>query len=231
MKTFLRTKTSLAAVLAVVLAGAGAALAADKLHGSRTAGAGPAGAVSASNQPSGGYGLGYGGFWGSRPHFGGPATRGSGLLGHALGAGLVAASRYLGISESELMTQLASGKTLAQIADATSGKSRDGLIAAMVAAQKQRLDAALDAGQLTDSQAQQLEADVQDRVTAMVDGTGFGGRGGFGGPPPDFDGDGDGGPGGSGGFGGTGGTGGTGTFGGGGGTSPQTTTTPSGTTL
>src|SRR5947207_2786374 len=46
-----------------------------------------------------------------------------------------AASTYLGISTQDLMTKLKAGQNLGQIAAATSGKSRDGLIAALVQAE------------------------------------------------------------------------------------------------
>lgn len=54
---------------------------------------------------------------------------------------LAAAATYLGISEGALRSDLQSGKTLAQIADATSGKSASGLIDALVAADKTRITA------------------------------------------------------------------------------------------
>ena len=47
--------------------------------------------------------------------------------------GLDAAATYLGATVDALRTQLQSGKTLAQIANATSGKSAAGLIDALVA--------------------------------------------------------------------------------------------------
>jgi hypothetical protein len=47
--------------------------------------------------------------------------------------GLEAAATYLGTTPDELRAQLQSGKTLAQIANATAGKSAQGLIDALVA--------------------------------------------------------------------------------------------------
>ena len=55
------------------------------------------------------------------------------------GGDLSAAAPYLGISEDTLRTDLQSGKTLAQIADATSGKSASGLVEALLAADKTRI--------------------------------------------------------------------------------------------
>jgi len=106
--------------------------------------------------------------------------------GHGHGDGLAAAATYLGISQSALLTQLQSGKTLAQVAGATSGKSTEGLVAALIAAEKTELAAAVKAGDLTQAQADQIASGLQARVTAMVNGTrpphddhgGFGPHGG-----------------------------------------------------
>jgi len=48
-----------------------------------------------------------------------------------LGEAMSAAATYLGVSTSDLKTQMQSGKSLADIANATPGKSRDGLITAL----------------------------------------------------------------------------------------------------
>src|SRR3954454_15316094 len=102
-----------------------------------------------------------------RGRHGGPGGRHG---GHGHGDGLAAAATYLGISQSALLTQLQSGKTLAQIADATSGKSTAGLVAALVAAEKTELAAAVKAGDLTQAQADEISSGLQARVTAMVNG-------------------------------------------------------------
>jgi hypothetical protein len=60
---------------------------------------------------------------------------------------LAAASGYLGVPAGQLRSELASGKTLAQIADSTPGKSEAGLVSALVATGKQRLQSA--SGKLT----------------------------------------------------------------------------------
>lgn len=57
------------------------------------------------------------------------------------GPDLQAALTYLGISADTLRSDLESGKTLAQIADATSGKSAGGLVDALVAADRTRITA------------------------------------------------------------------------------------------
>jgi hypothetical protein len=93
---------------------------------------------------------------------------------------LSAASTYLGVSTSDLFTQLRSGKTLAQIAAATSGKSASGLIDALVTAQRKELEQAVTDGRMTRDQADRIESDLKAHVTERVEGT-FDDRGG----PPD----------------------------------------------
>jgi hypothetical protein len=109
-------------------------------------------------------------------HHGGPGGHG---FPH-----LDAAAAYLGLSATELQTQLQSGKTLAEIAKAE-GKTVDGLVTALVADEKKELDAAVEAGRLTQSQADELLAGAKQRFTDIVNGTmSEGGRHGFFGPPP-----------------------------------------------
>ena len=98
------------------------------------------------------------------------------------GAPLAAASTYLGISDADLRTNLQAGQNLGQIAAATAGKSRDGLIAAIVADENGKIDAAQTAGRITADQATQQKANTTARVTALVDGTAPTGPGGFGFP-------------------------------------------------
>jgi hypothetical protein len=81
--------------------------------------------------------------------------------------GLSAAADYLGLSEAELRTQLDSGKTLAQLAQAQ-GKAVAGLVDAMVNAAKQRLDDAVSAGHLTQAQENDILSGLRDRITHLV---------------------------------------------------------------
>jgi hypothetical protein len=116
-----------------------------------------------------------GAFAASKLTHGGHGTTGAGLRGGygrpmQGGDDLAAAATYLGISQSTLQSDLQSGKTLADVAKATSGKTVDGLIAAIVASD---------------------EKSIESRVTAEVNGTfpqgplgGGGGGGGDGGGPP-----------------------------------------------
>jgi hypothetical protein len=84
-------------------------------------------------------------------------------------AKLDAAASYLGLSQSELRSRLAQGKTLAQIAK-DRRKSVDGLVDALVKAAEDRIDAAVDAGKLTKSQAEDLKSGLKERMTDLVNG-------------------------------------------------------------
>jgi len=114
-------------------------------------------------------------------HHGGPGFGHDG--GPGFGHHLAAAGTYLGLSETELQTQLAGGKTLADVAKAQA-KSVDGLVAALVADEKKELDAGVAAGRLTQAQANEMLANAEQRFTDLVNGT-LSPRGtrGFGGPP------------------------------------------------
>jgi ribosomal protein L10 len=85
-------------------------------------------------------------------------------------AGVNAAAGYLGVTPGQLRAELKSGRTLAQIANATPGKSADGLVQALVAAAKARLDAAVAAGKITAAQESQALSRLTTLVTAVVDG-------------------------------------------------------------
>lgn len=102
------------------------------------------------------------------PLFGAPGF-GGGHFGHHGGPGLDAAAKYLGLTEAKLRAQLESGKTLAQVAKAQD-KSVDGLIAALKADAKQKLDAAVKAGRLTQAQETRMLADLDQRLGDFVNG-------------------------------------------------------------
>lgn len=89
------------------------------------------------------------------------------------------ASAYLGLSLGDLRTQLQSGKSLAQIAEAA-GKTKDGLVQAIVADEIAQIDKAVANGKLTAEQAARLKTGLTERVTAMVERTGMGPGFGFG---------------------------------------------------
>ena len=73
----------------------------------------------------------------------------------ARGGLLKAAATYLGVTNAQLVTDLRAGKSLAQVATAKS-KSVDGLEQALLAALKQKVDAAVAAGRLDAARAQKL---------------------------------------------------------------------------
>jgi hypothetical protein len=162
MQITTKGRYGIAAVVTVALVAAGAAFAATKIHTTSSV-RGPVGGTFRSGGGPAMDGGGYG-FPGRGDDGGG------GPFDHGGPGGLSAAASYLGLSESALFTQLRSGKTLAQIAASTSGTSTDGLIDAMVAAQRQDLERAVSSGRLSQSQADQLEANLKTRVTAMVNG-------------------------------------------------------------
>ncbi len=90
---------------------------------------------------------------------------------HAFFGRLETAAGYIGITEAQLRTELESGKSLAQVATGH-GKSVDGLIDALVAAAKEKLDVAVSAGRLTEAQETEMLAVLKDRITSAVNNTG-----------------------------------------------------------
>jgi hypothetical protein len=97
--------------------------------------------------------------------FGGP---GFGKHVAFAGAPITAAASYLGLTEAQLQAQLASGKSLADVAKATSGKTVSGLEDAIAAAITKDLNANTE---LTADQKSQLLADIKAKVDAMVNAT------------------------------------------------------------
>jgi hypothetical protein len=84
------------------------------------------------------------------------------------GGGIAAAASYLGLTPAQLRADLETGKTLAQVADATPGKSADGLVAALTAAAKAKLDALVARGKLTAAQETALLDRLGKRIDALV---------------------------------------------------------------
>jgi hypothetical protein len=85
-------------------------------------------------------------------------------------AGPDAAATHLGLTDAQLRTRLENGKSLAEVARAQ-GKSVNGLVQALVNAAKKRLDVAVAAGRLTQTQANSILSDPKSQVTAFVNGT------------------------------------------------------------
>jgi hypothetical protein len=100
-----------------------------------------------------------------------------------------AAASYLGLTEDQLRTQLASGKSLAEIATAQ-GKSVSGLEQALEDAAKAKLDAAVKAGKLTADQETKILAGISQFIDQAVNATPGAevkpGPGGFPGPGDAF---------------------------------------------
>ena len=161
------------AALAVVAAG-GAAFAAVKLSESTGSSAGPAvsapfGRGLAGSGLSGRLGgRGFGGGLGQGPRSGFRGGFGFGSP-RFFGGVSTAVSAYLGLSAAAVQSDLQKGRTLAQIAKAQ-GKSVDGLVTAMLNDQKKRLDAAVTRGLMTQAEAAQLEANLKQNISDMVNG-------------------------------------------------------------
>lgn len=169
MKTPRNTRLAVVGAVVVALAATGGAVAASKLRGGGHSGA----AASPGTPISSGSKIGAG-RWHGDGFRGGPMRHGDGLA---------TAAAYLGVSENALVTELQSGKTLAEVANATSGKSAAGLVDALVAQETSELAQAVKDGRLTQAQADQIQQSLRQRVTDRVNGTGFGrGPGGPGGP-------------------------------------------------
>ena len=105
---------------------------------------------------------------------------GPGHGGHGRGGGpisLDAAATSIGISASDLRTQLAAGKSLGAIATAN-GKTVDGLKAALTTAAKSDLDTAVTAGKLTQAQEDQILATLPSRLDQEINEVHTGAPGG-----------------------------------------------------
>ncbi len=87
---------------------------------------------------------------------------------------IAAAATYLGVTAADLRTKLTAGQTLAAVANGTSGKSRDGLIQALIADATAKIDQAQAAGTITADRATQEKADLTAEMTRLVDSTGPG---------------------------------------------------------
>jgi hypothetical protein len=128
----------------VMLAVAAAAIAAGAIVAAVTSGGGHHGARSASAHAAG--------------RSGRPSATGE----------LALAADYLGMTRTQLQKELQSGRTLAQIAKATSGKSAAGLVDALVRARAARLSAAVGAQKLSRATEQRRLASLRRRIEARV---------------------------------------------------------------
>jgi hypothetical protein len=101
-----------------------------------------------------------------RHHRGAHFFRGIHARAHAPGV----IAKYLEITPQELRTELRSGKSLAQIAT-DHGKTEDGLVNAMLAPLKTRLDKAVQDKRLTQERADDILAKATDAVKKLVERT------------------------------------------------------------
>jgi hypothetical protein len=98
------------------------------------------------------------------------AQRGPGERG-VIGDQLSVAATYLGTTTADLRTKMQAGQTLAQIAAATPGKSRDGLVAALTTDAKAKIAAAQTAGTITAAQATEETNELATEIPSFVDST------------------------------------------------------------
>ena len=91
-------------------------------------------------------------------HFGGPFH-----------GKLEAAAEYLGMTQAQLREALEGGKTLAQVAR-DRDKSVDGLVDALVKGADEKLQAAVEAGRLTEAEKSEMLEGLRNRITDMVNG-------------------------------------------------------------
>lgn len=105
------------------------------------------------------------------------------------GPGLEAMAEAIGITEDELQTALQDGSTPAEVAE-ENGVSRDELIDAVVASIEEHVAQEVEDGELTQEEADEKLAEIEDRAGDIVDGVRpEGGPMGHGGPgaPDDSD--------------------------------------------
>lgn len=109
--------------------------------------------------------------------FGGRGGRG-GIKGFGLGDGslISATAQVTGLTEDKVRTALQEGQTLAQIAEEAGKKATD-VVEAFVAARKTELDAAVEAGKLTQKQADLMLELARENATQQLDKVWSAGRG------------------------------------------------------
>jgi hypothetical protein len=78
------------------------------------------------------------------------------------------AAAYLGVAPATLRTELSSGKTLAQLASSTPGKSTQGIEARLLAARRKRVVQRLAAGRIPSARAARITQRLRARIDALV---------------------------------------------------------------
>lgn len=96
---------------------------------------------------------------------------GAGPRGVGVRSGITdAVTETLGLGADEIRSRMADGRSLADIAEAE-GVDAQALVGAIVAEHQQRLDAAVDAGRLTEEQAAERADDFAEHAADMVEHT------------------------------------------------------------
>jgi hypothetical protein len=98
-----------------------------------------------------------------------PDRGGHGRFGHGPGIGLEAAAEAIGISADDLRTELRDGATIAEVAAANDVDVQT-VIDALVAEASANLDEKVADGDLTEDEAAERKAELEERITAMVNG-------------------------------------------------------------
>jgi AraC-like DNA-binding protein len=114
-------------------------------------------------------------FAGPPPGFAGPPPGfppGKQVLARRGGGTLHAAAVYLGLSNAQLIADLASGKSLAQVAKAR-GKSVSGLEQLLITAETKRVNQLQSRGVITKAQQQKILGRLSTRVNKLVNRAGF----------------------------------------------------------
>jgi len=99
----------------------------------------------------------------------GPGRRGPGGGRHRLSARLDTAAEAIGVTADELRTELEGGSTIAAVAEAN-GVDIQTVVDALVAEATARIDAAVADGALEADRAEEMKANLVERITAHVNG-------------------------------------------------------------
>ncbi len=85
-----------------------------------------------------------------------------------LGGSLAPAAHYLKMSRGQLLSEIRSGRSLAEIAAQRKGRSAAGLLGALVAARSARISAAVRLGALSSREASELRATLHQRMSRLL---------------------------------------------------------------
>jgi len=100
-----------------------------------------------------------------KAHDGGDKDRGHEFVGDVFKE----SATYLGMTDAQLKAALATGKSLGEVANATTGKTRQGLIDSLTDQANQRIAEALKDGKITADQAEKLRTHASAAIIKIVD--------------------------------------------------------------